>query len=66
MHLLPPGHSNGRLRLLTFYERIATHLTVSLVVLLAVLSPVVVAIAYFLSMSGLVYLATFTRIPPSN
>lgn len=66
MHLLPPDHSKGRFRLIAFYEGIATRLTFALVVLVAALPPAVLAIAYVLLMSGLVYLATFTRTPSSN
>lgn len=58
--------SNARLRLLAFYERIATRLTLALVVLLAILPPAVLAIVYVVLISGLVFLATFPRRPASG
>lgn len=66
MHVSPPHDSNVPQHLLAFYERIATRLTVALVVLLAVLPPAVLAIAYVLLMAGLVFLATCPRASSSN
>lgn len=63
MRFSPPDHSDSHPAILAFYERIATRLTVALVALLPVLQPVVLAIAYALLISGLVFLATFPPTP---
>jgi hypothetical protein len=51
------------LAFLAFYGRIATHVTVVLVVLLPVVQPVVLAIAYVPLNSGLVFFATSSTTP---
>lgn len=63
MRCSPPDQSNGHVAVLAFYERIATHLTVVLVVLLPALPPAVLAITYVLLISGLVFFATFPGTP---